>query len=397
MDDSLTTVSGELHCKNLSKLKGLKIIFILGCLEVGGAEQQAMLLARWLKMECCANVEVWGVSHGGRLTSSCEDLGVSWRIIGNPLTDNFITTMWRFLKVALSLRKAKANILLPYTLVPNTICGMLWRFSGVRLCIWNQRDEGIEGHREPFESWAIRLTPLFVANSNSSADFVIQNLHVDKYKVLVVPNGVALAPPVASRSDWRQRLGLTDSAICIGMIANISDKKDHSTLLKAWSEVVANLSPAPGQLLLVLAGSYNGNAKGLIDLVSTLNLSEYVTFLGPVMDVSGLLEAFDIGAYSSVSEGLPNGVLECMAMGKAIVATRIPGICAALGDGYALLSQPGVPAEMAAHLITLINNPEMRKSIGQQNRERAAACFDRESMCKKMVKIIEDNLERYYV
>jgi glycosyltransferase involved in cell wall biosynthesis len=304
--------------------------------------------------------------------------------------------MWRLFKIAWCLRKAKANILLPYTLVPNTICGMLWRFSGARLCIWNQRDEGIEGHWEPFESWAIRLTPLFVANSNSCAEFVTQNLNVDKNKVSVVPNGVALAPPVDSRTVWRQRLGLTASAICVGMIANISDKKDHPTLLKAWSEVVAYLSPAPGQLLLVLAGSHKGNSKGLIDLVTSLNLSEYVTFLGPVMDVSGLLEAIDIGVYSSVSEGLPNGVLECMAMGKAIVATRIPGISAALGDDYTLLSQPGVPAEMAAYLINLINNSEMRQRIGQQNLERAIACFDSESMCKKMIKIIEDNLERCY-
>ena len=370
---------------------------MFGSLELGGAERQGLLLGRYLKESQGCKVEVWGFNSPGKCSVLCEEAGIHWRIVPLPFSGNRLQGWWRYFQFIRLMRFVKPDVLLPYTTVPNVCCGLAWHIGGAQICIWNQRDEGIEGHRDSLERWAIRLTPFFIANSNSCAKFVTKNLRVDKNKVLVVPNGVTLAPAIDSRSVWRLRLGLTDSAICVGMIANLSNKKDHPTLIKAWSEVIANLSPAPGQLMLVLAGSHNGAAKGLIDLVTTLELLEYVTLLGPVIDVSGLIDALDIGAYSSVSEGLPNGVLECMAMGKAIVATRIPGISAALGDGYALLSQPGVTAEMAAHLITLINNPEMRKSIGQQNRERAAACFDSESMCKKMIEIIEDNLERYYV
>lgn len=373
-------------------LYGRKVIIMLGCLEVGGAEQQALLLARWLKDECGANVEIWGISHGGRLTARCDETGIPWQVIGNPLADGLITTVRRLLGVAWRLRLAKVDVILPYTLVPNVIAGIIWRLTGAKICIWNQRDEGTEGHREPYERWAVRLTPLFLANSTTGADYLIRNLQVDKKKVSVVHNGIALEQPAESRSVWRQRLGLADSAVCVAMISNLSDKKDHATLINAWRVVVDTLSPIPGQLKLVLAGRHDGAAKGLIDQVTVLNLAEHVSFLGPVRDVAGLLQAVDVGTYSSVTEGLPNGVLECMATGKAMVATNIPGIREALGDGYTLLSRPGDPAEMAAHLITLINNPGIRQSIGRQNRERAVACFDTRSMCQKMTSILVGHL-----
>lgn len=371
---------------------GHKIIFLLGCLEIGGAEQQALLLARFLKEKCGARVEVWGVSHAGRLAVRCEEAGIPWRVIGNPLVDGFTQTVLRLLRIAWNLRREKVNIILPYTLVPNVIAGAIWRLTGASLCIWNQRDEGTEGHREPFQSWAVKQTPLFVANSSAGANYVIRNLQVHSEDVSVVHNGIALEPSVENRLVWRQRLGLAEDAICVAMIANISSKKDHTTLLRALGELVAKMSPFPGKLKLVLAGRLDDAAQGVINLMTELELENYMTLLGPVRDVAGLLEAVDIGVYSSISEGLPNGVIECMAAGKAIAATDIPGIREALGNDYVFLSKPGDSTGMAAHLITLVTNPELRQEIACRNHERAITCFDTTVMCQKMVGILATHL-----
>ncbi|MDD2366339.1 MAG: glycosyltransferase family 4 protein [Desulfuromonadaceae bacterium] len=357
---------------------------MLGCLEIGGAEQQAFLLARFLKEKCGAYVEIWGVAHGGKLTSKCDKFGIPWRILGNPLSGTFVSTVVKLLGISWSFRRANADIVLPYTLVPNVISGITWRLGGAKLCVWNQRDEGTEGHREPFERWAVRLTPMFFANSRAGADYVIGSLCVDSQKVTVVHNGIALEKPQETRSVCRQQLGISDSSVCVAMIANLSDKKDHVTLINAWSKVLKELLPAAGRLKLLLAGRYDNASRNIIELVGVLKISEYVTFLGPVDDIAGLLQAVDIGVYSSISEGLPNGVIECMAAGKAIVASDIPGIREAVGDGYTLLSKPRDSDEMASHLITLINNPILRKDIGLRNMERALALFDTVTMCNKI-------------
>lgn len=376
------------------RLNGLKVVFMLGCLELGGAERQAMLLACWLKERCGAKVEVWGVAHGGSLARQCEELGIPWRVTGNPLAPGLLATVRRLSAIALDLRRIGADILLPYTLVPNVISGVVWRFSGARLCVWNQRDEGIEGHRHPYERWALRFTPIFVANSSAGGDYVIRDLKVDPAKVSVVSNGLAMAAPAESPDAWRRQLGLSANTVCVSMIGHLSDKKDHATLIQAWRQVVETLSPAPGTLKLVLAGRQDGEAKRLIDLVAELELADYICFAGNVTDVAGLLRVVDIGVYSSRSEGLPNGVLDCMAAGKAMVATDIPGIREALGEGYPMLSAPGDAAAMAAHLLTLIADHRLRDRIGAQNRSNAASRFGAEAMCSKMAQIMAAHFNR---
>ena len=355
-----------------------------------------MLFARWLKKERGADVEIWGVAHGGKLTARCEESGIPWRVIGNPFVGGFVKTLWHLLKIAWCLRKARVDVILPYTLVPNVIAGFVWRLTGASLSVWNQRDEGTEGHREPFEHWAVRLTPLFLANSIAGADYVIHTLLADKNKVSVVHNGIALDSPTEDRLVWRQRLKLSDTAVCVAMVANLSTKKDHATLINAWKHLVESLSPLLGELKLVLAGRFDDAAQELIELVKSFCLEEYVVLCGPVHDVAGFLQAVDIGVYSSTSEGLPNGVIECMVTGKAIAATNIPGIREALGDDYTFLSKPGDHEGMAAHLMTLIHNHELRRKVGWQNRERALACFDTETMCRKMAGILDANLAVNY-
>lgn len=379
--------SGHQRSSNVNALHGLKVVIMLGCLEIGGAEKQALLFARWLKSHG-VSVEVWGLSHAGALTDHCDTLGIPWHVSGNPLAEGIRSTVMRLLELAWRLRKAKVDLLIPYTLVPNVACGIVWRLAGARLCIWNQRDEGVEGHRKPFESWAIRMTPFFVANSRAGADFLARDLRVNPAKIGIVPNGVALDPPAESRISWRRRLGLLEDSICVGMVANLSSKKDHATLLMAWRQVIDSSHANHGKLKLVLAGRHDDAAACLFELVLMLDLTDSVMFLGPVSDVAGFLQAVDIGVYSSVSEGLPNGVLECMSMGKVMVATDIPGIRAAVGDEYALLCPPGDSTAMATQLLSVIGDSELAGRIAEQNMARAATCFGIETMCRRMAQIM---------
>jgi len=100
-----------------------------------------------------------------------------------------------------------------------------------------------------------------------------------------------------------------------------------------------------------------------------------------VEDISGLLFAADLGVFSSRLEGCPNGVLESMAAGLAVVATDCPGIREAVGDeALPWLVPPGDPETMAAKLLELAEHPDLRAELAIQNRQRIESEFTLERM-----------------
>ena len=70
--------------------------------------------------------------------------------------------------------------------------GLIWRFTGAKTCIWNQRDEGRERRGRRSESLAVKLTPFFVSNGISGDTFLHETLGVAKDKAAIIHNGIAL-------------------------------------------------------------------------------------------------------------------------------------------------------------------------------------------------------------
>ena len=106
-------------------------------------------------------------------------------------------------------------------------------------------------------------------------------------------------------------------------------------------------------------------------------------------DVPGLLSAVDIGVFSSRSEGCPNGVLECMAAGLAVVGTDIEGIREVVGpSGVQLLAPPGDAEALAQIILNLAGNPNLCSRIGEESRKRITETFNAERMCEETVSIL---------
>jgi glycosyltransferase involved in cell wall biosynthesis len=114
-------------------------------------------------------------------------------------------------------------------------------------------------------------------------------------------------------------------------------------------------------------------------------ISEHVRFVGEVGDVRLHLEGSDIGVLSSLSEGLPNAILEYMAMGLPIVATEVGGTRELLGeDGECgFLVPAGQPAPLATRLFELFTDPVSRARMGDRGRIRAERMFDARHMAQQ--------------
>lgn len=349
-------------------MKGRRVVFVLGNLELGGAERQALILARYLHEQEQADVEVWGFNRAGPVADICEQHSIKWRVVSDSDPSKF----------ARLLRRARPDILLPYTLIPNVVCGLVWEQTGARLCVWNQRDEGIFDVDPALQLRAAQQTPLFISNSQAGARYLIEKLNVDPAKVHVIPNGIEVAQPQLDRRAGRERLDIGETTVVACMVANLHANKDHATLLKAWRIVVDNKR----DVVLVLAGRHYGAYESLVELTNELGIAGNVRFAGPVSDVAGLLGATDLGVFSSRSEGCPNGVLECMAAGLTIVGTDIEAI---RETGIQFLAPPA-DAERFAHIVLeLAGDPRLRATAGAANQSRIKERYNARRMCEDTV------------
>jgi len=374
---------------NLTGLTDKRVTIVLPSLELGGSERRALLLARYLVQEQGAQVQVWGFGQPGRAAELCDEYGILWRIVSLEWPPGRLHKLVSVARYAQALRRARTEIVLPYTYLSNLACGLAWRLAGARVCIWNQTDDGRTFTGQEAERLAIRLTRTFVSNSHHGASFLVKTLGVDPNKVTVIYNGVELAEPAADRRTWQQRLGVSQDCLLACMVANLRWPKDHTTLLKAWRQVVDVLREREQEAALVLAGRFDSTHEYLRALAYVLEIDKDVRFLGVVDDISGLLGAVDLGVLSSRSEGCSNSVLEYMAAGLAVAGTDIPGIREAVTPlNHPFLAPPGDAAALARCILELFNDPETRAKLGSAGRQRVAREFGPRRMCEEMTQLI---------
>ncbi len=373
-------------------LKNKRIIFVLGEFSLGGAERQALLLARMFQQKCGAHVEIWSLHpQAGRVSELCDQFGLPWHTLPLQWNPSKPALLKDLARLAWALRRARPDVLMPYITFQNVACGLIWRLTGAKLCVWNQREEGLIRLGASAENAAVARTPLFIANSRGGAEFLTRDLKAPAAKVHTVYNGVELAPPARGRDQWRRELDLAPGDFAACMVANFNGYKDHLGLLRAWKRAVASYSHGERAVLLFAGrtdGSYAEPYQAARELCEQLDLNDHVRFMGGVSDISGLLGAVELGAFCSHSEGVPNGVLECMASGLAMVGSDIPGVREAVGENYQFLSPPGDDETLAATIIQMQRDPELRARLGKANKTRIETAFSPETLLARSTELI---------
>jgi glycosyltransferase involved in cell wall biosynthesis len=175
-----------------------------------------------------------------------------------------------------------------------------------------------------------------------------------------IPNGVDTRlftlreVPVPAQERWIIYVGRFDRA------------KALDDLFRAFKKVQARF--AETRLIMVGDGDEKGN---LIRLAHELGISLYVRFEGIQEDVTNYLKQSEIFAFPSLSEGMSNVLLEAMACGLPVVATRIGGNVDLVENGLnGLLVRPGNSEELAEAIISLLTNPEKSRQMGREGRKR---------------------------
>lgn len=358
---------------------------------MGGAERQILLLTDYLANCQNMDIHILGFSAPGRMVELCEQKGIPCHYLPLEWPRNRQEWVSSISQLIRTFRRVSGDIIMPYGMFPNIFCGLSWRLSGARLCVWNQRNEGRYLTGRLIERLAVRLTPRFISNSHHGARFLIQTYGINKRFVKVIPNGVRLQKPELDALSWRQKLAIGPNDLVACMVANLHRFKDQATLLKAWRLVVNCFQSERRQAFLLLAGRFGNTTDMLKALAYDLELGQQVRFLGHVDDIAGLLAASDLGVFSSQTEGLPNGVLECMAAGLPVVATDIPGIREVFGQEETnCLAPPGNAEQLAETILLIAQNEDLRLRLSQQNQERIRLAFNPQRMCEQTERLLLD-------
>jgi glycosyltransferase involved in cell wall biosynthesis len=197
---------------------------------------------------------------------------------------------------------------------------------------------------------------------------------------VVIRNGVDIVSPRAPPSP-------NDPARLIS-VARLQAPKDPITLVRA----IGMLRDASCSLVLVGDGPEHEHVDSE---VRRLGLAGVVELTGNRPDVAELLAGSDIFVLSSNSEGLPLSILEAMAVGLPVVASRVGGIPEVVVDEETgLLVPPGSPGALAAALRRLIGDRDLRRRLGAAGRSRVVRDFDLGSVRRDHVVLYRAELAR---
>jgi glycosyltransferase involved in cell wall biosynthesis len=264
-----------------------------------------------------------------------------------------------------------------FTFPTYTLVAVAAARSGRPAVVAGVRSLGLElEHRWPF-SWFERLgnrmTHRIVANAEAVKEALVRRDPVVRPKVSVIHNGIdveAYRTPVDAAA-FRTEMGMQDFEFMILMVANLIEYKGHHEMLQAYAEFRRRRP----QARLVLAGT-GPCESALRRKAHELGIAAHVSFLGRRSDVPRLLAAADVVVLASHQEGFPNAILEAMAAGKPVVATRVGGVPEQVEDGVTgYLTEPRDVAGMVHALERIAADPEGRLRMGAQARLRAADRF----------------------
>ncbi|HTU89669.1 MAG TPA: glycosyltransferase, partial [Gemmataceae bacterium] len=192
-------------------------------------------------------------------------------------------------------------------------------------------------------------------------------LGVPAQRCLLIENGIDLADysRTLNTAEARQALGIPPRRLVVGAVGRLSAEKGFDLLIRA----VDRLARTGLDVELLIAGD-GDEGPSLRALVSELGCGERVRLLGFQDNVKALYQAFDVFALSSLREGLPNVLLEAMALEVPVVATRIAGVPRLIDDeSNGLLIQPGSVEELTRSLRLLFNDSELRQRLARAGRE----------------------------
>ncbi|MGH7408997.1 MAG: glycosyltransferase, partial [Candidatus Methylomirabilales bacterium] len=352
----------------------VRLLFLVTTFDRGGAEKTIVRLARSLPRDRYAVAVAALQGRSGRIAADLATGGVPTHDLGMRGK----LDLRGALRLRALLRRERVEVLYSFLFHANLMARLVGGWCGVPVRVSTERIAGWEGPvRRLLNRLTAGLATRVVAVSEAVRDETARTLGVAPERVTVIPNGVStreFAP--ASRPV---------EAPVIGCTGRLHRKNSHPTLLEAFAAIRQALPEA--RLFLVGDGPERGPLERA---VARRGWGGAVTFAGEQADVRPWLHRMAVYVQPSIAEGMSNSILEAMACGLPVVATRVGGTPEMVEDGVSgLLVPPEDPAALATALVTLLGDPARRAAMGAAGRERVARQFNETDMIRRTTAFLD--------
>ncbi len=235
------------------------------------------------------------------------------------------------------------------------------------------------------EKFLVKQTNLNILVSKSNQKEGLEKLNIPNSAV--IHNGINFSKFDPSRKFLlsRKDLSVPEGKIIVGMIARLTEQKDPLTFIKAaW---LVNEKQLPIHFVIVGGGELEERCKSL---TNELGIEDQITFAGFRSDIPAVLNLMDIYCLPSLWEGLPIGLIEAMAMNKAVIATPVDGTQELIEDEitgrFMNMQEPFHLAEIIAEVSA---NHELRHRLGKKAFEFVRKNFSVDKMALQTSSLYE--------
>ena len=233
---------------------------------------------------------------------------------------------------------------------------------------------------------ALNSADKIMTNSVDLRDYVAENMNTDPDKFVIIHNGIEanLFNNPTSADLIKKDIGIKQDHSVVGIISRDSAVKNIPLFLDAAKSLLQKRDNVC--FVLVGCGLDNGKKE---EWLGDFPLKDSFVFLGTREDIPDLLGVLDVFVLTSISEGLPNTIMEAMAAGIPIVATNVGGCSELVVNGKnGLLVPSNNKNELVKAIETILDDKDMAVAMGDTGRKFIEEKFSMEKMVKKTEDIL---------
>jgi len=366
----------------------MKIVHLITGLSTGGAEMMLHKLLSGIDKTDLRS-EVVSLTSIGPVGEKIRAMGVPVHTLGmsrsvpNPMA---IFTLARW------LRQIKPDLIQTWMYHSDLMSGLAAKLAGNIPVVWGIRHSNLdsEGSKRTtiwtaktcarFSCWL----PVKIVCCSEASRRVHTALGYDSDRMVVIPNGFDLnlfKPDLEGRALIRQKLGISEDTILIGMVGRFDPQKDYYNFIKAAALLQKEIRDVQ---FLLCGDDITWENQKLSKWIDGTGLNNYFHLLGRRNDIPRIMTALDIASSSSsYGEGFPNVIGEAMACGVPCVVTDVGDSARIVGD-TGIVAPPKDPDALALAWKELVEiGKDKRQKLGHDARLRIRENFSLLSVVKR--------------